>query len=199
MTKQRKPTQLRSQKRVALILDSAVEVLRTRGIGAVTTNSIAEQAAIPVSSIYQYFPNKIAILSALYKDYLSGIVSVLDELGDIDHSNNDWEVVMTELVEAIQRQETRDDIDQQLEIALGLYPELVEIDHEHRAVVADRLADLLQRLGSRWSKPRLRRLGYFIYEIDGAIWRYRSLDKSSNKEIMDWSRSTLLNIVRQCM
>jgi AcrR family transcriptional regulator len=59
------PRQARSCATVATILDAAARVLTAEGLARATTNRIAEVAGISVGSLYQYFPNKLAIVGAL--------------------------------------------------------------------------------------------------------------------------------------
>ena len=66
------PRQRRSARRVHEILDAAMEVLIASGAKGFTTNRVAEQAGIPVGSIYQYFPNKQRILSGIIERGLLG-------------------------------------------------------------------------------------------------------------------------------
>ena len=61
----REPTQARSKERVARILDAAAALIDEAGLEAATTNAIAERAALPVGTIYQFFPNREAVLHAL--------------------------------------------------------------------------------------------------------------------------------------
>lgn len=199
MPLRRKPSQRRSQERVALILESTAEILRTRGIGEVTTNSIAEQASIPVSSIYQYFPNKVEILAALYREYLAAIESVLDEFETPERLSLPWDAFFTESLKAIYRQETLENIDHELDYGLSLFPELMEIERAHRDRVTERLAQTLRKLGSRWTMPRLRRLALFLYEINAATWRYRAENRVVGNELLDWQTAAILATVRQCM
>ena len=148
MQQRRYPSQRRSQERVELILTATAEILRKRGIGAVTTNSIAAEAGIPVSSIYQYFPNKVEVLCALFEDYLAGIVAVIDEFATPERLQQPWEEFLTAFVKVIFQQETREHIDRELWSALSLFPELREVESAHRARMADRIADILRQLGS---------------------------------------------------
>lgn len=69
----REPTQRRSRVVVQRIRDSALEILVREGGVSLTTNRIAEVAGLSVGSIYQYFPNKDAILAALANDLLDNI------------------------------------------------------------------------------------------------------------------------------
>lgn len=62
------PQQARSNELVAAVLDAAVQVLQTEGAHRFTTARVAERAGVSVGSLYQYFPNKGAILFRLQSD-----------------------------------------------------------------------------------------------------------------------------------
>jgi AcrR family transcriptional regulator len=59
------PTQARSHDTVDAILDACARLLIEGGYEAATTNRVARLAGVSVGSLYQYFPNKDAIISAL--------------------------------------------------------------------------------------------------------------------------------------
>lgn len=61
----RAPIQQRSIATVEAILEATIQILDRSGIDALTTNAVAERAGISVGSLYQYFPDKQAILDAL--------------------------------------------------------------------------------------------------------------------------------------
>lgn len=60
--------QARSRATQAAILEAAARILESGGIAALTTNEIARRAGVSIGSLYQYFPNKEAILTALIRD-----------------------------------------------------------------------------------------------------------------------------------
>src|ERR1700760_4988394 len=64
----KQPQQARSNALVAAILDAAVQVLAKEGAQRFTTARVAERAGVSVGSLYQYFPNKAAILFRLQSD-----------------------------------------------------------------------------------------------------------------------------------
>lgn len=73
----RKPTQERAQETVNAIVLATAHILRTEGIERLTTNRIAVVAGVSIGSVYQYFPNKWAILTLLedrYSDWIEGSV-----------------------------------------------------------------------------------------------------------------------------
>jgi AcrR family transcriptional regulator len=61
----RRPSQRRSQVTVTAILDAAARVFEERGFEAGTTNFVAERAGVSIGSLYEYFPNKDAMVVAL--------------------------------------------------------------------------------------------------------------------------------------
>ena len=68
ITYRKKPRQARSNNLVASILEAALQVLAKEGAQRFTTTRVAEKAGVSVGSIYQYFPNKAAILFRLQSD-----------------------------------------------------------------------------------------------------------------------------------
>jgi AcrR family transcriptional regulator len=61
----KRPTQQRARDTVAAILVAAAHILETEGPERATTNRIAELAGVSIGSLYQYFPNKHAVVAAL--------------------------------------------------------------------------------------------------------------------------------------
>jgi AcrR family transcriptional regulator len=59
------PLQSRSTATRDAILQAAVLILTREGVGAFNTNRVAEVAGISVGSLYQYYPNKAALFTAL--------------------------------------------------------------------------------------------------------------------------------------
>ncbi|MCP3408194.1 TetR family transcriptional regulator [Bradyrhizobium sp. CCGB01] len=68
VSSRKQPQQARSNELVAAILDAAVQVLAKEGAQRFTTARVAERAGVSVGSLYQYFPNKAAILFRLQSD-----------------------------------------------------------------------------------------------------------------------------------
>jgi len=64
----KQPQQARSSGLVAAILQAATQVLAKEGAQRFTVARVAEKAGVSVGSVYQYFPNKAAILFRLQSD-----------------------------------------------------------------------------------------------------------------------------------
>ena len=83
----KQPRQARSVETRARILDAAKSVFAEHGYASGTTNRIAEAASMSVGSLYQYFPNKDAILVELVKAHIAegmtALASALSSAGPV--------------------------------------------------------------------------------------------------------------------
>ncbi|MDN3224099.1 TetR family transcriptional regulator [Pseudomonas nunensis] len=68
ISSRKQPRQARSTELVAAILQAATQVLAKEGAARFTTARVAEKAGVSIGSVYQYFPNKAAILFRLQSD-----------------------------------------------------------------------------------------------------------------------------------
>jgi transposase-like protein/AcrR family transcriptional regulator len=69
-TLRRQPQQKRGKQRVEKILVAAAEVFAEAGFAAATVQQIADRSSTAVGSIYQFFPDKLAIFNALFAEHL---------------------------------------------------------------------------------------------------------------------------------
>jgi AcrR family transcriptional regulator len=85
-TRRRTPQQARSKEKVEAILRAARELLIADGPAGFNTNRIAKQAGVGVGSLYEYFPNKQAIISRLIDDTATAesdaVLATLDATDD---------------------------------------------------------------------------------------------------------------------
>jgi AcrR family transcriptional regulator len=81
-------TQKRSQATVEALLDATARVLTTVGYDRASTNRIAATAGVSVGSLYQYFPNKEALVAALVarhnREMLDLLREALKEVASLD-------------------------------------------------------------------------------------------------------------------
>jgi AcrR family transcriptional regulator len=76
----RQPQQKRSQERVERILDAAAIVFDEIGFEAATTHAIAARANTAIGSLYQFFPDKLAIFNALELRHVERVYVIWDKL-----------------------------------------------------------------------------------------------------------------------
>jgi AcrR family transcriptional regulator len=71
------PAQERSKVTYDAILKATAQVLAAEGVDRVNTNRVAEVAGVSIGSLYQYFPNKEAMMQALIDSYSNRLVEHL--------------------------------------------------------------------------------------------------------------------------
>ncbi len=69
-TPRKRPRQERSRATVDTILEACARVLIKHGFDGLTTNAVAEAAGVSIGSLYQYFPNKEALVAALVERHI---------------------------------------------------------------------------------------------------------------------------------
>ena len=75
----RVPKQARSRKRFDAILDTALRLIHQKGYEQVSVREIARESGQPIASVYQYFPNKLAIVRQLWERYTGALAAFLSE------------------------------------------------------------------------------------------------------------------------
>ncbi|MDV9173713.1 TetR/AcrR family transcriptional regulator [Streptomyces sp. W16] len=76
-TPRKRPRQQRSQETYDAILEAAAQLFESLGYTGATTNRIAERAGVSIGSLYQYFPNKDALLYALGERHAQALAAAL--------------------------------------------------------------------------------------------------------------------------
>lgn len=72
------PVQARSAVTVEALHAAAIQVLIQEGLSRCTTTRIAERAGASVGSLYQYYPNRDALLAAVLEKHLEGIAAAVE-------------------------------------------------------------------------------------------------------------------------
>ena len=103
ISSRKQPSQARSNELVRAILQAAVQVLAEEGAQRFTTARVAEKAGVSIGSLYQYFPNKAAILFRLQRDEWQQTTDLLRGILE-DRSQSPFERLRT-LVHAFVRSE----------------------------------------------------------------------------------------------
>jgi len=176
MTKKRKdtaprklPSQQRSKDNVERILKAAATVLEEEGYDQLKTATIAQKAGASVGSVYQYFPNKHAILIQLVDRWLAGDNRALDE---VESRAGSYETVVDEFVDLTDIM-LRGYKQQKGLIALVTLcrniPELKDKEDVHDRKYALRLSSIIERHGLNIDADEsLALAGYFTIIVDAA-------------------------------
>lgn len=139
----RQPVQQRSAKRVEQMLDASAQLIDEVGYDALTTTMIAKRAGVAVGSLYQFFPDKRAVVRALTQRNVDRFLAEVAERLASEDPGNWWAVVdsvldiylhMHRSVPGFSRVHFGDVVDRQL----------LDESRDNNRVIADSLADLVR-------------------------------------------------------
>jgi len=89
----RQPVQQRSAKRVERMLEACASLIEEVGYDGVTTTLIAERAGVAVGSLYQFFPDKRAVVQALTLRNLEKFIQAVDARFSSTTLDHWWDAV----------------------------------------------------------------------------------------------------------
>lgn len=164
------PVQARARARIQRVLDATQRLLNRDGPAAVTTPAIAAESGVSIGSIYQYFPNKEAIILALYEARLAEIRQAAQ--GAWMDEEHDWRAFFRRWIRALKDQEQAVGYDLSMNAAFEHYPRLAEIAPIHAEQLAEGVVGHLKRFGSPWPDEALFDLAIYAYYLDSAPWHY---------------------------
>jgi AcrR family transcriptional regulator len=81
------PVQARSAASVDAILEATIQVLLKVGKERLTTTRVAERAGVSVETLYQYFPNKSALLRAVLRRHFDQVFEAVEQACREQHGN----------------------------------------------------------------------------------------------------------------
>lgn len=135
------PRQSRSQATVDAILDATARVLVERGHAATNTNLVAERAGVSVGSLYQYFPNKIALINALQARHAREMMLAMERAFEPRHGERLREAIARVIEASVEGHR----VDADLHRALQQCEELGLPDHDHDEA-HDKIEELVRQL-----------------------------------------------------
>ena len=162
------PRQSRSQATVTAILDATARILVERGSAAASTNAVAELAGVSVGSLYQYFPNKEALVSAVHTRHGEQMMAVIQRAltKAMDATLDD---ALAGLVEAtVEAHRVDADLHRVLEEQLGTIA-VDAIHDEYTDVMEDRIVALLARHRDEITAPDLKLAAYMLLNAAHAL------------------------------
>lgn len=139
----RQPVQARSRERVAQILSAAGRLLAREGTTALTMRRLAEEAGVPIGSLYQFFEDRSAVMDAVVARHSGSLRVTLDDAigGGADRS---W----AEVVDAVFDAQTERLRRNPAYVAVWMARELSQDAQRQDDQDIETIADLLCRLVS---------------------------------------------------
>lgn len=194
----RKPRQARSQERVNRILDVAEELFASQGYTATTTNAIAAQAQVSIGSLYQFFPDKTAILKALalrYAEMLHQQLTVIDQAEPTTLSLSDY---VDQLIDTTDRFFTEHPSYHAIFMEVqGTIRELEEIDEATDAELIQDLASSLAKRDAKLERADCEAIAFVLVKAIGTLlWLSLSQEKTFRQRLVTETKRLTLNYLQ---
>lgn len=151
----RVPVQGRSVARVQRMLDACAELVDEVGYEGLTTTLLAERAGVAIGSVYQFFPDKRAVVQALTLRNVEAYLARLAERIPAGELLDWWDGVDAAIEEYIELHRTVPGF-RTLHFGDVVDVHLIDAERDNNQVIADHLAELLIRYHSVVDRPKLR-------------------------------------------
>jgi AcrR family transcriptional regulator len=189
----REPQQERSRARVRQILVAADEVLAADGFEALTVRRIAQAAAVPVGSIYQFFPDKAAVIDALARRYIEEFGAAIDELTEAAKGSV-WNDPVQTLVDAFAQMYRSRPGYVALWTGRHLSPQLAEVDEANNAAIADGVRQVLVAQTGLPDSAGLARISRIAVVVADALLQFAFHDDAEGDELVLGELKALLRL-----
>jgi AcrR family transcriptional regulator len=171
-TPRRIPTQRRARERVEKILTVAIRLIEEKGAEAMTMSEIVELADISFGSLYQYFPDKAAIIRTLAERYNEqGRACVAAELAVVQ-CEADLNPALGRITDAYYAVFIREPVTRAIWAATQSDKQLQEVDAADMEMHAAMLLEAMRRLRPKADAAALATLARVIMEVLAAAVRY---------------------------
>lgn len=165
---------------------------------ATTTNAIATQAQVPIGSIYQFFPDKAAILRALalrYADKLQQQLATINETKQVTLSLTDY---VNQLIDTTERFFTENPSYHAIFMEVqGTMPELEEIDEETDAKLIQDLASSLARRDASLEPVDYDAIAFVLVKgIGTLLWLSLSQEQTFRQRLVEETKQLTLKYLQ---
>jgi len=194
----RKPRQARSQERVNRILDVAEELFARQGYTATTTNAIASHAQVPIGSLYQFFPDKTAILQALALRYTEMLHQQLATLGETEPATLSLSDYVEQLIDTTDRFFTENPSYHAIFMeAQGTTRELEKIDEAADVQLIQDLARSLAERDTRLEPTEYEAIAFVLVKAIGTLlWLSLSQEQPFRQRLVQETKRFALHYLQ---
>lgn len=180
----RQPAQQRSQERLERILTVAKRLIADNGSDALRMSEIAAQAGISIGSLYQYFPDKRAILRTLAEQYTAESRRCIeDALADAD-SKAALAQAFSSLVDQYYAMFLDKPVRRDIIAGMRTDKDLMAIELAESQANGAVLAAAIQRVHPKADAKRTRTLAFLVWQLGEETMRLALAHKRSEGALL---------------
>jgi AcrR family transcriptional regulator len=191
----KRPVQERGRRRFAEILDSARALLAEEGLDGFTLQGVASRANIPIGSVYQFFPNKYALIAELSAHDTEAIAAGLREFADAFPSEQ-WQSEVDHLIDALAALWRRDPTRRHVWLAMQSTAATRSLQAEQTKAVTDEVVPLITNLLPEGSTRRARTVAEVVVQMAFSLLHFSVRDDTPHPSAVRELKRALRSYLR---
>ncbi|HMI82735.1 MAG TPA: TetR/AcrR family transcriptional regulator [Polyangiaceae bacterium] len=174
------------------IVDAAAHVFAEDGFEAATMESIAERAKTSIGSLYQFFPNKLAVFEALAGRSIERSRAAVDELLDDKGKSRSWRALIDDTIDRFASLREADPDFRAMLVNFQLYGVYAEADKALHRHTIERVAVMVRRYAPGLAAAQRRIVATLIVEIISALLLHAQREEPAfAKKLMEETKTLL--------
>jgi AcrR family transcriptional regulator len=167
----RAPTQQRSRERVERMLEAARALIEEKGSDAMRMGEIADRAGVPIGSLYQFFPDKSAIIRTLAERYnAAGRECIAAELAGAN-SKAELRTAFAKLIDIYYGLFLSEPVMRDIWSGMQADKALREVELAESRLNGALLADAMARIRPNADRSRLKRSAFLVMSLGESTMR----------------------------
>lgn len=186
------PQQERSIQRLEAILEAAVDMIAQNGVGNLKMTDLAARAGVPIGSLYQFFPERAAVVRALHDRHTERVETGAERVFSKVSSIAEAETLMESAVDVFYSTFRDDPVYLPVWLAAISDPDLQRLNTDHQARLTAIMCKIFRPLLPEGSAIDLEiRVMLFVYLTGATVRRAMIEDEPTARRILDEFKSSV--------
>jgi AcrR family transcriptional regulator len=167
----RKPAQQRSRERMDRILLVAAKLIEASGSDQLRMSDVAERAEISIGSLYQYFPDKSAVIRSLAERYNALSRKCIEEAFEKVTNRNELEIAFGGLIDLYYSIFLAEPVMRDIWSGTQTDKHLMELELAENRICAGMLANAMRRTHMKTDPQRIANTAFVVWQLGEAAMR----------------------------
>jgi AcrR family transcriptional regulator len=187
----KKPQQERSIQRLDAIMEAAVHLIAENGVGNLKMTDLAARAGVPIGSLYQFFPERAAVVRALHDRHTERVESGAQRVFSKVTSLSEVEALLGMAVDSFYATFRNDPVYLPVWLAAISDPDLQRLNTDHQTRLTSVLCAIFRPLLPKDTTIDLEvRVMLFVYLTGATVRRAMIEDEATARRILDeWKKN----------
>jgi len=187
----KKPQQERSIQRLDTIMEAAVHLIAENGVGSFKMTDLAARAGVPIGSLYQFFPERAAVVRALHDRHTERVESAAQRVFSKVTSLSEAEALLGMAVDSFYVTFRNDPVYLPVWLAAISDPDLQRLNTDHQTRLTSVLCAIFRPLLPKDTTIDLEvRVMLFVYLTGATVRRAMIEDEATARRILDeWKKN----------